>query len=204
MLSWRLFIQDLRRFKVAMGLAFLLFTIGVILGAANSDALASFVAEDVEQIRQVSQQLSETAIPELSFFIFIFLNNAIKSVLAIFSGALFGILPFIFLAMNGVVLGWVVAMSASQGADLFDLIVRGLLPHGIIEIPAIIIASGFGLQFGYLVLKGLGELGARDSSERTVDLKAFMKSAGRGAFWIVILLLVAAIIESTLTFYLVH
>ncbi|MNI93425.1 hypothetical protein D3C73_1513790 [compost metagenome] len=95
-------------------------------------------------------------------------------------------------------------MTASQGADLFDLIVRGLLPHGIIEIPAIIIASGFGLQFGYLVLKGLGELGARDSSERTVDLKAFMRSAGRGTFWIVILLLVAAVIESTLTFYLVR
>ncbi|MBA9087384.1 stage II sporulation protein M [Fontibacillus solani] len=204
MLSWRLFIKDLRQFKVAMGLAFVLFTIGVILGAANSDALVSLVSGDVEQIRELSRKLSETAIPELSFFTFIFLNNAIKSVVVIFMGALFGVIPLIFLLMNGVILGWVVAMTASQGADLFDLIVRGLLPHGIIEIPAIIIASGFGLQFGYLVLKGLGELGARDSSERTVDLKAFMRSAGRGAFWIVILLLVAAVIESTLTFYLVR
>ncbi|MNZ88106.1 hypothetical protein D3C78_1069890 [compost metagenome] len=204
MLSWRLFIKDLRQFKVAMGLAFVLFTIGVILGAANSDALVSLVSGDVEQIRELSRKLSETAIPELSFFTFIFLNNAIKSVVVIFMGALFGVIPLIFLLMNGVILGWVVAMTASQGADLFDLIVRGLLPHGIIEIPAIIIASGFGLQFGYLVLKGLGELGARDSSERTVDLKAFMRSAGRGTFWIVILLLVAAVIESTLTFYLVR
>ncbi|SDG14919.1 stage II sporulation protein M [Fontibacillus panacisegetis] len=204
MLSWRLFIKDLRQFKVAMGLAFVLFTIGVILGAANSDALVSLVSGDVEQIRELSRKLSETAIPELSFFTFIFLNNAIKSVVVIFMGAIFGVIPLIFLLMNGVILGWVVAMTASQGADLFDLIVRGLLPHGIIEIPAIIIASGFGLQFGYLVLKGLGELGARDSSERTIDLKAFMRSAGRGAFWIVILLLVAAVIESTLTFYLVR
>ncbi|MNN13659.1 hypothetical protein D3C81_1266980 [compost metagenome] len=204
MLSWRLFIRDLRQFKIAIGLAFLLFTIGVILGAVNSDALVSLVSGDVEKIREVSRELSETSIPELSFFTFIFLNNAIKSVVVIFLGALLGIVPLIFLLMNGVVLGWVVTMSAAQGANLFDLIVRGLLPHGIIEIPAIIIASGFGLQFGYLVLKGLGELGARDSSERTVDLRAFMKSAGRGAFWIVILLLVAAIIESTLTFYLVR
>ncbi|MMZ62792.1 hypothetical protein D1872_250130 [compost metagenome] len=187
-----------------MGLAFLLFTIGVILGATNSNALASLVSGDVEKIGELSRELSETSIPELSLFTFIFLNNAIKSVIVIFSGALLGILPLIFLAMNGVVLGWVVAMSVSQGTNLFDLIVRGLLPHGIIEIPAIIIASGFGLQFGYLVLKGLGELGARDSSERTVDLRAFMKSTGGGAFWIVILLLFAAIIESTLTFYLVH
>ncbi|MNO75141.1 hypothetical protein D3C76_661690 [compost metagenome] len=203
MLSWRLFLKDLRLYKRAIGVAFVLFAIGVVLGTANSDALTSLVSADVAQLQEYSKKLSETAIPELSFFIFIFLNNAIKSVSVIFLGALFGILPLIFLLMNGVVLGWVVAMTSSQGVDLFDLIVRGLLPHGIIEIPAIIIASGYGLQFGYLILKGLGELGARDASERTVDLKAFLKSAGRGAFWIVILLLVAAIIESTLTFYLV-
>lgn len=203
MLSWHLFVQDLKRYKIAISLSFVLFAIGIALGSVNSDKIVALVASDVAKLQEYSRELSQSANPEWSFFTFIFLNNAIKSVVVIFLGAVFGIIPFIFLMMNGVVLGWVVTMAASQGADMFELIVRGLLPHGIIEIPAIVIASGYGLQFGYLVLKGLGELGARDAAERTVDLKAFAKSAGRGAFWIVILLLAAAIIESTLTFYLV-
>lgn len=204
MLSFRLFIRDLLKYKRSLIVAIAFFAVGILMGAIESDRIANLVMDDIEVLRSYSEQLSQTATPELSFFKFIFLNNSVKSLGVIFLGALFGVFPAVFLLMNGLVLGFLVTLQAQKGADMFDLIVKGLLPHGIIEIPAIIIAAAFGIQFGYFVLKGIGELGARDRGERTIVWSDFLISLVRAAFWTVILLLVAAVIESTLTFYLVR
>lgn len=204
MLSLRQFVQDLSRYRKMLVLSFILFTAGIVLGAAGSDTIAALVAPDLAKLQEYSRELEQAPIPELSFFMFIFINNAVKSVAVIVLGGLLGMIPAIFLLMNGMVLGLLVSIAAGQGVDLFDLIVKGLLPHGIIEIPAILIASAYGLQFGYLGLKSLGELGARDRGERTVNWRSFMTSAGRGVFWIVVFLLVAAVIESTITYHLVR
>lgn len=204
MLSFRLFLRDLSLYKKMMLLSLVLFTAGIALGAAGSDTILRMVAPQLETMQQYSRELSQSAVPELSFFKFIFLNNAVKSVAIIAFGAFLGLVPVIFLVMNGIVLGLVVSMSAAEGANLFELIVLGLLPHGIIEIPVIMIAAAYGLQFGYLVLKSIGELGARDREERTVAWGDFLRSAVRGAFWNVLLLLIAAVIESTVTYHLVR
>lgn len=197
------FFRDISRYKKAMWLSLALFIGGILIGSVNSEAIRMMVLPSLEQLQGVSNQLSNSSNPELSFFTFIFLNNAIKSLLMIFLGALFGIVPIIFLVMNGMVLGFLVTAAAAQGQNMVDLIVRGLLPHGIIEIPAIIIAAGFGIQLGYLLIKSLGELGARDAADRTVVWKSYFQTLGRSAVWVTILLFIAAIIESTLTFYLV-
>ncbi|MFD2881019.1 stage II sporulation protein M [Paenibacillus rhizoplanae] len=97
------------------------------------------------------------------FRIHFFLNNSIKSVVIIYLGALFGLLPAFFLLINGAVIGYLIHLSAIQGQDLFTLIVKGLLPHGIIEIPAIIIACAFGLKFGSKVLSAL--LGSNEAEQ---------------------------------------
>ncbi|MEK4512899.1 stage II sporulation protein M [Paenibacillus sp. FSL K6-2524] len=203
MTSLRRFVQDLFFYKKMMALSLILFTAGIVIGTLNADFITELITPQLQGLQEYSRELSESANPQWSFFVFIFLNNAVKSIVIIFAGALFGLLPIFFLMMNGMVIGFLLTTAASQGENMFDLIVLGLLPHGIIEIPAILIASGFGLQFGYMVLKGLGELGARDESERTVKWGGFLKTAGRASIWITLLLLIAAIIESTLTFYLV-
>lgn len=203
MFSIRGFIHDLRKYKRAMQLSILIFAAGLALGAGNADTITRWVMPDIERLGEVSRNLAQSDHPELNFFLFIFFNNAVKSIMVMLLGAFFGILPAFFLLMNGLALGFVVTAAGSEGGNVLDLIVRGLLPHGVIEIPAILIAAGFGMQFGYLILKSLGELGSREASERTVDWRGFLISAGRGAIWIVGLLLIAAVIESTLTFYLV-
>lgn len=168
MTSLRRFVQDLFFYKKMMALSLILFTAGIVIGTLNADFITELITPQLQGLQEYSRELSESANPQWSFFVFIFLNNAVKSIVIIFAGALFGLLPIFFLMMNGMVIGFLLTTAASQGENMFDLIVLGLLPHGIIEIPAILIASGFGLQFGYMVLKGLGELGARDESERTV------------------------------------
>ncbi|GGH39922.1 stage II sporulation protein M [Paenibacillus segetis] len=203
MLSWRRFVEDILKYKKMMLLSLVLFVAGMVIGTVNADFITTLIAPQLESLREYSQELSQSAHPEWNFFVFIFLNNAVKSIVIIFAGALFGLLPIFFLIMNGMVIGYLLSAAATQGENLFDLIVKGLLPHGIIEIPAILIAAAFGLQFGYLVMKGLGEWGARDLSERTVNWGAFLKTIVRASIWITISLLIAAIIESTLTLYLV-
>lgn len=203
-MSFRRFIQDLVHYRKMMLVALGLFIAGIVLGHVFSGALSAMLLPQIEALHEVSGSLSQSASPELSFFVFIFLNNAIKSLLIIGLGALFGFMPIVFLVMNGMVLGFLVQAASNQGANMFDLIIKGLLPHGIIEIPAILIAAAYGLQFGYLVLKSLGELGARERHERTVKWGAFFPAAGRAAIWVTAALFVAAIIESTITFHLVQ
>ncbi|MNF03889.1 hypothetical protein D3C80_2032940 [compost metagenome] len=76
---------------------------------------------------------------------------------------------------------------------MFQLIVKGLLPHGIIEIPAIIIACAFGLRFGGKVIQSMS------GRVRGSSWAEFMRQTVTASVWIVILLLLAAIIESTIT-----
>ncbi|GIO39840.1 hypothetical protein J41TS12_47010 [Paenibacillus antibioticophila] len=200
-LSFGYFMKDLHRYRKMMLTALILFAAGVIIGTVGAETIGRWVNPAIQQMQEHSQRLSESPSPEQGFFKFIFLNNAIKSVAVIFLGALFGVYPVLFLVMNGMVIGYLVSELGRQGEDVFHLIFYGLLPHGIIEIPAIIIAAGFGMQFGYMVLKWLGELGgAREEREKSVVWRGFLASAVRGAFWIVILLLLAAGIESVITY----
>lgn len=202
MLSLRKFGTHLKDSRTYLGIAFLLFAIGFGLGMVNADFLQRVVIDQLKGLQEVSGKLSQSPNPELSFFIFIFFNNAIKGVLMIYLGILAGVIPVFFLLVNGMVLGYLIESQAAHGSNLADLVFKGLLPHGIIEIPAIIIASAFGIKFGMVSLRTLGrKLTGR--AERGGREWSFMaKSSLNVSLWIVILLLIAAIIESTLTFHL--
>lgn len=201
MLSFNTFIKDLRTIRTALLLATVLLIAGGILGWIGTGSLQQLLNEQLKGISKISGDLRESSNPQWSFFVFIFLNNSIKSVVIIYLGALFGLLPAFFLLINGAVIGYLIHLSAIQEQDLFTLIVKGLLPHGIIEIPAIIIACAFGLKFGSKVLSALLGVMKRSRAE-TVNWQAFMRQTFTASVWIVILLFVAAIIESTITFWL--
>lgn len=82
----------------------------------------------------------------------IFLNN-ISSVFRMYIGGLFfGILPFISLVFNGLLVGYFIG----RGPVLIVLLY--IVPHGIFEIPAIIIASAAGFTLLKFVLNFLHKL----------------------------------------------
>ncbi|MFF2912531.1 stage II sporulation protein M [Paenibacillus sp. NPDC057934] len=199
MLSFFTFAKDLKSIQKALLFSLLLFALGIVFGWIGTEGLEKLLMQQLEGLRTISGTLKESSNPQWSFFVFIFLNNSIKGVVIIFLGALFGILPALFLLINGAVIGYIVHLSALQGQDLFSLIVKGLLPHGIIEIPAIIIACAFGLQFGAKVVASIFRRAER-SGTRGEDWSFFMRQTLTASIWIVILLFVAAIIESTITF----
>lgn len=199
MFSFSKFVRDLKSIKQAVLWASLMFIGGMALGWFNTESLEQLLVSQLEGLGEISRNLHESSNPQLGFFTFIFFNNAIKGVAMIFLGALLGILPALFLIVNGAVIGYLIHQTALAEQDLFTLIVKGLLPHGIIEIPAIIIACAFGLQFGLRAASSLLRSKAREGAE---GWSTFMRQTFTASFWVVILLLIAAVIESTLTYQL--
>ena len=204
MLTFSTFMRDMSRIRGAIVWSFLLFAVGIGAGWISTGPLEQLLLNQIEGLRQVSQQLEQGGNVQLNFFLLIFFNNAIKSVLVIYAGVFFGILPIIFLLINGMVLGFVVHTTMNYGASFFDIVVKGLLPHGIIEIPVIIIACAFGLKFGGLSVRSLAQLGGDKRASIGARWKEFMRMTLTASFWIVILLLIAAVIESILTYALVR
>lgn len=196
------FIKDLKSLSNYILAATLIFLIGGVLGWIGTGALQEIMIQQISGIKEISEQLQQGDNVQWNFFTFIFWNNATKAVLVIFAGALAGVIPIIFLLINGGVLGFLLHLSWQQNVSMYDVVVKGLLPHGIIEIPAIIIACAFGLKFGVVIIKSLGQVN-RSTRTRTINLRTFMRQTGTAAVWIVILLFIAAIIESTITYALV-
>lgn len=201
MFRFSTFIKDLATIRIALILSTVLFAMGIAVGWAESGTLQELIVKEIQGLGEVSQELMQSENPELSFFIFIFLNNSFKSILMLFSGIFFGIIPLMFLAINGMVIGFLLNVVQSSGGDLSEMIFKGLLPHGIIEIPMILIAAAYGLSLGGLVLKSIVPGESRGSGMK-MRWREFWRKSGTASLWIVLLLFVAAVIESTITLWL--
>ncbi|MCR2807348.1 stage II sporulation protein M [Paenibacillus soyae] len=196
--------KDMRRY---IAISFILFFAGIVLGGTNANFQA-FLDNQIAGLDQLVDMVDKASggDPDREMLILslvIFLNNAIKSILIMYLGAFFGVLPFLFLVVNGMVIGYLLKVIAADpnAMPVIEVIVKGLLPHGIIEIPAIVIACAYGLKFGGLVFRASGSLlfsrGKLSGIGKEIEFFAI-----RTVPMIVILtiaLLVAAIVESTLT-----
>lgn len=117
----------------------------------------------------------------LFIIMFIFLKNAVASLIAVWSGALLGIIPVLVAAQNGVLLGVVFAWKKS-----FIDILLNILPHGVFELPAFFMACGLGMWRGTWIFR----------RNRAETYKERARKGYRVYFRLIIpLLLIAAMIE---------
>jgi stage II sporulation protein M len=121
----------------------------------------------------------------------IFLNNTLKTVLAILLGSLFGIIPAVFLLGNGIALGVIFSLSAqTRGVGLSLL---SIVPHGLLELPAVFLGTSIGLMVGSRVIKQfLRPPETTIGSELVQGLRFFITV-------ILPLLFIAALVEAFLT-----
>jgi stage II sporulation protein M len=115
--------------------------------------------------------------------------------LVIVGGIALGLFPVIFLLANGAALGFVLSASMRSRGVLTALL--AILPHGIFELPAILLATSMGLLLGGCAIKKLfrpGEISI--SSELALALRFFVRI-------VVPLLVIAALVEAFLTSLLV-
>ncbi|MEF3303326.1 stage II sporulation protein M [Paenibacillus sp. GYB003] len=181
----------------------LVFIAGVALGYADSARFEAILQSQVEGLRQLAQSIAVKDHSMLWLFGFIFLNNALKSILIIFAGALFGVLPLFFLLINGMVIGYLASLQAQAGELGFFL--KGILPHGVLEIPAIVIACAYGIKLGAIVGKGFLRLPSSQGRQAfAAEWSRFMKVSVPLIGLLVVTLLAAAIVESTVTPWLIR
>lgn len=176
-------IRYLSSLKRSFGLTLVLFfgtiTLGFLLGDSFG-MLWSYLEEFVQSI------------PENNFILFfiIFGNNTIKSFLAMIFGAFFCVIPVLFIAFNGLVIG--VASSFIVDNSGLRYLLIGLMPHGVIEIPMVLLSAAVGINLG---LESIRKIKSKDGDvkrELTKGLKLF-------SVLILPLLFVAALIESFIT-----
>lgn len=90
---------------------------------------------------QVAGQILSDA--PLELFLKIFLNNLVACVALFLGGASFGLVPLLVIASNGLVIGAII--ETVRGEKGIGFILAGILPHGVLEIPAVLISAGLGL-----------------------------------------------------------
>lgn len=171
----------------ALLMAFLFFVF-LVVGYSSAASFPSMA----ENLRESFSSRFESIMTMSPLFIMfaIFLNNAFLSLLFLVLGLALGVLPVLFIAFNGYIVGVIVYLIAQERGLLFILL--GLLPHGILELPMVFLAAGIGLRLGHQVFSAL--IG------RPTQIKREFKEGLMFYFrWILPLLLVAAIIETFIT-----
>ncbi len=76
-------------------------------------------------------------------FLKIFLNNLVACIALFLGGASFGLVPLLVIASNGLVIGAII--ETVRGEKGIGFILAGILPHGVLEIPAVLVSAGLGL-----------------------------------------------------------
>lgn len=179
-------------------LSAIIFIAGILVGY-QSDAFHDYLHGQIEGIAGIANELFSLDNAELWVFLFIFLNNTIKAILIIFLGFLLGVLPVVFLLINGMVLGYLYYFAVTlHGTSTLSELLIGILPHGIIELPVIIIACAYGLRLGMLVWSRLLSFISPDPQSKGQITRFLTKSPALLVF-ITVALLLAAAIEATIT-----
>jgi stage II sporulation protein M len=133
--------------------AFVLFLVGIFLGYLFSGQL-SFLSSAIENLRRLGEQVHDKN--AWSIGLLIFENNLRVSLILLVLGVLLAVPSILGIVMNGALIGFLFAlMGKAKTVSLPLLFAFGILPHGLFEIPAFIIAGAFGMKTGYVLLRPL-------------------------------------------------
>jgi stage II sporulation protein M len=136
----------------------------------------------------------------LTAFGLIFFNNVRAAVTTIGLGIFLGVYPVLMLMANGMMLGVILHQSAVEaGVHPLVLFVTKVLPHGILELPAIIIAAAYGMRLGITFVRWLLSWfvpGGRAAGTR--EWRRLFDRIPAAAALVMVLLLAAAAIEAGL------
>lgn len=145
-----------------------------------------------ESFSMLSQQFEViTELHPAMIFLFIFFNNFIKALIATATGFFFGLIPIFFITFNGYIIGLVVYVGGAN-IGMYQIMMR-LIPHGIFEVPAILLACSYGLWAGKQFYR-------RTFRKEEISIKSVIIQASYKCLRVVFpILLVAAVVETFVT-----
>ncbi len=191
----------LENMKIYFPLAVFLFFVSFFFGTLFVKLYPYLAEEMFEELVDAFSPLFKLS--PLQMGVFIFLNNTIKFFFFIFLGALFALPTLLFLVFNGWVLGYVVGLTYPE-IGFFGTF-QNLFYHGIFELTGIFIGAALGFWIGKTVIEEIKNRGERSLKEFIFQSQKIKNVLSVSFFvflyLIVPLLLIAAIIETSLIFY---
>lgn len=179
----------LMSYKWWLLVAVFLFGIGLALGLATPGGILGLASEDIAALEELADFVAP--LPQALIFVFIFIKNVFAILMSFILSPFFCVVPVIALVINGGLIG-LVSTSVIQEKSL-GYALAGLLPHGILEFPALIMGEAVALSFGTTVILALLK------KERRNLLLPNLRGNLKYLVIALILLLPAAIIETYVT-----
>ena len=170
-------------------IAIALFVVGLVLGLCTPTSLAGPASQEVNALEQLADFLA--SLPRWSLFLIIFLKNVTAVLFSFILSPFFCLVPILALTVNGWLIG-VVSAAVIEGKSVTYLL-AGLLPHGILELPALIMGEAVALSFGVTVMLAIFRRERRGLILPSLRQNAKYLAIALGLF------LPAAIIETYLT-----
>lgn len=177
----------LKSIRVYIGLSVFLFGLTAVMGyytAAVDPVFASSWTEELKMLKWIMDQ------PPILIMIIIFLKNLLASAMAMLLGLGLGLLPLMVVTSNGFILG-IIGYEAVQKVGWLYL-VAGILPHGIIELPVVLVSIAIGFRLGYLLALSI----LREKADLSGEIRTAFHFLIR---WVTPLLLLAAAVEAFIT-----
>jgi stage II sporulation protein M len=162
-----------------------IFVVTVIIGWFVNPEISN---NTIEELKETLAPLA--SLGPLALLIVIILNNTIKALFSIIFGIIGGLPSLFFIGFNGFTIG--IFMSVLQSETGFIPLVASLAPHGIIEIPLLLLSTSLGLIVG---IESVRFIAGRKSQVKTTlrqSLILYVK-------WILPGLIIAALIEVYIT-----
>ncbi len=166
-----------------------LFVLGLILGLTIPISAAGPLSQEIGAFEELAKFLA--TLPQSSILAIIFIKNVSAVLLSFALSPVLCLMPVIALITNGCLLGQVSNMVMEEKS--LGYLLAGILPHGVFEIPALIIGEAAAINFGVTVMLTpfKKERGNRLASSLSQNLKYLAVALA--------LFLVAAVIETYIT-----
>ncbi len=163
----------------------------LLLGVSTLAGYLLGSAVPLESLPTAEQAGSNPFMPAELTTVTIAVNNLVAMFVMLLGAVSLGIVTVLSLVLNGLLIGAVVGLAVQQVEPI--VVAALIVPHGIIEIPALLIVAAVGLRFARLTVRYLRGLEAQLVTERDF----------REAGWLVavaaVMILVAAYVEATMT-----
>jgi stage II sporulation protein M len=177
----------------AIIITLILFFTTVMIGWAGS-AQDPAVGEELIKLfdKEVASQMDGKN--PVDMCVKIFFNNLEACILLFLGGATFGIFTIFILSLNGIVIGAIMEIVQQDHTPLY--VTAAILPHGIFEIPAFILAGALGILLARsLIAEGYG------SGDSAADARRFGRLF---LLYVLPLITVAAFVEAFITPVVIH
>jgi stage II sporulation protein M len=176
-------------YKKWLIIAVSLFSVGLVLGLVAPASMVSLLSEEITALQELADFLAP--LPQPIVFVVIFVTNVSTLLTSFIFSPILCLWPILVLTLNGWLIAFVSVILVQEKS--LGFVLAGLLPHGIFELPALILGEAAALSFGTMAILALFKKEKR---------KLLLPNLKQNSIYLLIalaLFLLAAIIETFVT-----